>query len=147
IKIRGHRIELEEIESTLASITGVQAAVVIADPNNADSISLIAFLKVDNHFKEFTSPRTPYDIGKSSLTTYNIQYGRVEEIRRELLERLPSYMIPNEYLVVDTFPKTNNGKIDRKAFPISTYARISKDETELDPTMTETETLILDVWL
>lgn len=88
IKIRGHRVELGEIESALygISMAGIKNAVVMANDNSTE---LHAFINSD--------------------TSLNHQ-----SLRKELLGKLPSYMIPTQFHVTKQFPLTISGKIDRE---------------------------------
>jgi len=93
IKLRGHRIELGEIEAALERHASVQQAVVSVHGKDANR-RLVAYVR--------------------------LAAGRVEseDLRRWLLERLPEYMVPGAYVVMDEFPMTPNGKVDRKLLPI-----------------------------
>ncbi|WP_338524404.1 amino acid adenylation domain-containing protein [Pseudomonas batumici] len=94
VKIRGLRVELGEIEAALAALPGVREAAVIArDPQDgqADSKRLVAYL-----------------CGKPAAA---------EQLRAELLQRLPGHMVPSAFVVLDKLPLTPNGKLDRRALP------------------------------
>jgi amino acid adenylation domain-containing protein len=93
VKIRGYRIELSEIESTLLRHPAVHEAVVVAQEHGGDA-RLVAYV----------SARRP------SVPT-------VHELRSHLKERLPHYMVPAAFAVIDAFPLTSNGKIDRANLP------------------------------
>lgn len=88
VKIRGHRIEIGEIESELLSLPAIeQAAVVVREKN--DSKSLIAFLSIGTSCQLISA-------------------------RDHLRNSLPGYMIPEHFVILDQLPTTQNGKIDRK---------------------------------
>lgn len=94
VKIRGFRIELGEIESLINSEQFVKQGIVVA--------------------KELVA-------GEKSLVAYIIPSSKIidtERIRRNLKEKLPNYMVPSAFMVMDSFPMTPNGKIDRKALPL-----------------------------
>ncbi len=93
IKLRGHRIELGEIEAALERHASVQQAVVSVHGRDADR-RLVAYVR--------------------------LAAGRVEseDLRGWLLERLPEYMVPSVYVVMEEFPLTPNGKVDRKCLPV-----------------------------
>src|SRR5690606_3721718 len=95
---------------------------------------------------ESYSTRPHYDEGKNTVPMYNINDGQIEGIRRELMKRLPLFMIPDKFLAVDSFPTTNSGKIDRKGFAIDRGASMQKDTTVFDQAMTVTEAVLVDVW-
>ena len=94
VKIRGFRIELGEIESVLAALPGVREAVVLAREDVPGDKRLAAYLTV----KEGEPPKD-------------------SELRGLLRAKLPEYMIPSAFVVLDRFPLTPNGKVDRKALP------------------------------
>ena len=94
VKVRGHRIEPEEIEAALESYQGIAAAAVKAWPDAAGDRSLVAHLVTRN--------------GAAPLS---------RELRQFLRDRLPDYMVPARYIVLPALPKTATGKVDRNALP------------------------------
>ena len=94
VKVRGHRIELGEIESLLRAHAGVVDAVVVAD-GVASAGRLLAYIIA-------AEPASPPTVGG---------------LRSWLQQRLPDYMIPSRFIVVESFPLTANRKIDRNALP------------------------------
>jgi amino acid adenylation domain-containing protein len=94
VKIRGFRIELGEIESVLATHPAVRETVVLAREEARGDKRLVAYLTV----KE----------GETSKDS---------ELRALLRAKLPDYMVPSVFVVLDRFPLTPNGKVDRRALP------------------------------
>ncbi len=93
VKIRGHRIELGEIETRLAAHADIeQAAVVMRDTSNGQR--LVAYLTI---------------AGSEELDT--------ESLRNHLDDVLPDYMVPADFVVLQQFPLTPNGKLDIQALP------------------------------
>ncbi|MEA2604527.1 MAG: hypothetical protein QOF89_5519 [Acidobacteriota bacterium] len=95
VKIRGYRVELGEIESVLVSHPGVREAVVLARDGGAPGEKRLNGYVV-------AEPGESLDVG---------------ELRTFLRERLPDYMVPAGFLVLDSLPLTPNGKVDRRALP------------------------------
>ncbi|WP_460494862.1 amino acid adenylation domain-containing protein [Dactylosporangium cerinum] len=93
VKVRGHRVELGEIEAALLDVEGVTNAAV-----NLHDGRLVAYL-----------------VGRSTVD--------VEAVRAHLERRLPSYMVPAAYLPLPALPLTVNGKLDRAALPAPTGER------------------------
>ncbi|TQK75360.1 non-ribosomal peptide synthase protein (TIGR01720 family)/amino acid adenylation domain-containing protein [Brevibacillus sp. AG162] len=92
VKVKGHRIELGEVENQLLAVEGVVEAVVV-DVQDASGQTALAGFVVTN----------------GGLTAF--------EIRKTLLGRLPSYLVPAYLVLMDSLPLTSNGKVDRKALP------------------------------
>lgn len=93
VKIRGHRVELEEVENCIKQIEGVSDAVAIAysRTGKASSSDLFTFARVNNN-----------KINKSY-------------INNQIEKKLPSYMYPSDtFIFKEDFPRTQNGKIDKK---------------------------------
>jgi amino acid adenylation domain-containing protein len=91
-KVRGHRVELTAIETALHEIASVKQAVVINRNDPAKGGKLVAYVV----------PR------KTGETTAGVW-------RAHLKARLPSYMVPSEFVIVDRLPLNAGGKIDRRA--------------------------------
>lgn len=93
VKIRGFRVELGEIEAALCDLNGIgTAAVVLRRDDEMDQ--LVAFIVLDQE-------------AKSQI--------QVKQVRAYLKERLPAYMIPNRFEIVEQVPRLLSGKIDRNA--------------------------------
>jgi amino acid adenylation domain-containing protein len=97
LKIRGFRVEPEEIETTLQSHSSVKQALVIARESNDGLKHLIAYLVPDD------SPVAPDHL--------------VMSVRDHLTDKLPPYMVPAAIVVLDKFPLTHSGKVDKNALP------------------------------
>ncbi|WP_231990676.1 phosphopantetheine-binding protein, partial [Mycobacterium sp. 852002-30065_SCH5024008] len=98
VKIRGYRIELGEIQTTLASLDGVDQAVVIAREEDPGGKRLVGYVT---------------ESGSGAVDP--------AAIRAQLADRLPSYMVPAAIMVLETLPLTVNGKLDTRALPAPDY--------------------------
>lgn len=94
VKLRGHRIELAEIEWTLSQHAAVRAAAAIVREDKPGDPRLIAY-----------------------VTPSGLQLPDVAELRDAARARLPEYMVPSDIVVLDTLPVSANGKLDRRALP------------------------------
>ncbi len=120
VKIRGLRIELGEIETVLAAHPDVARAAVVADDAGAAGVQLSAYVVP-------TASAAP----------------DANALLRYLGERLPSHMVPNVLLAIDTLPATTNGKLDRKALRNSKATRLQRDSTA---PRTDLERQIVAIW-
>ena len=91
VKLRGFRIELGEIESVLNQYPKVEQTVVTVQEYNPGDKRLVAYLVCHSE-----SPTT-------------------DELRSFVKEKLPDYMIPSAFVMLEAFPLTPNGKINRRA--------------------------------
>ncbi|CAG1020311.1 hypothetical protein DOJK_00253, partial [Patescibacteria group bacterium] len=105
VKVRGYRIELGEIEAKLEKHTAVLKAAVIAKEDHNGENKLIAYLTLKNGF-----------------------HLNVSELRNFLKQKIPIFMIPSAFVILDNLPITTNGKIDRNALPEPDYQQYSHDE-------------------
>ncbi|MEU0101413.1 amino acid adenylation domain-containing protein [Streptomyces sp. NPDC006267] len=92
VKIRGHRIELDEIEAVLASMPGVDEAAVVATTGEGKNLL------------------TAYAVSRQESVT-------ASTVRAQLADRLPKYMVPHHVMLPAELPKLPNGKIDRLRLP------------------------------
>ena len=148
VKLRGFRIELGEIEAVLGQFEHVKEAVVSlyeADGNQR----LVAYVVVSGEWRVASGQESALVSGKidnfaakyvigesSSLATFH------SLLAAHLKSRLPDYMIPASFMVLDSLPLTPNGKIDRKALPahkLQPFAGFSQPNTP-------TEELLAVLW-
>lgn len=94
VKINGLRIELGEVEVVLSNHPAVREAVVMAREDARGENRLVAYIEIDGRTEPSTS-----------------------ELRAYIKEKLPDYMIPSAFVILDAFPLTSNGKVDRRALP------------------------------
>ncbi|MEH2104794.1 amino acid adenylation domain-containing protein [Nostoc sp.] len=122
VKIRGFRIELGEIEALLSQHPDVQQAVVIAREDIPGDKRLVAYIV----------PNQKLDVSVTSL-------------KRFLQEKLPNYMVPAVFVILDSLPLTSNGKVDRQNLPKCDRTRPDLEETFIAPRNSTEETLA-SIW-
>ena len=103
VKIRGFRIELGEIEAAIAQHPSIREAVVIAREDQPGNKRLVAYC-VPRAQNASSQTRNGHPLSSDSLRDY-------------LQKELPDYMIPSEFVMLETLPLTANGKVDRRALP------------------------------
>jgi amino acid adenylation domain-containing protein len=122
VKVRGHRVELGEIEAALRAHPHVAAAAVVA--------------------------QTLGDV-PSRLAAYVVAHAGgeapgAEALRAHLAARLPDYMLPAAFATLPELPLTANGKLDPTALPV--IARDAASEAPFEPPQTETERALERIW-
>jgi amino acid adenylation domain-containing protein len=121
VKIRGLRVELGEIEAALTACPGVAQAVVTVITDPAGEKQLAAYVRL--------AP------GGATLPG---------ELRASLAERLPAYMVPGYLMILDEFPLTKHGKIDKAALP---EPQPIGEGGERVPPATLIETVLVDMYV
>lgn len=121
LKIRGFRVELEEVESAISEVEGV-VEVVVKPIIIENDLRLVAFLKL--------SERNFFD---------------TKEITNQLKTKLPSYMVPTIIKVLEELPKNVNGKIDRSKL-VFDAKELNVSTSSEEGKMTPTEKVIFDIW-
>ena len=119
VKVRGHRIEIGEIEHALTSIKGIKSAIVLAKTD-----ILVAFIVVD------------YEI-KSELDEIRLW-------RNELASQLPTFMVPHVFHILDKMPRTLNDKIDRVA--LLEYKSNSENLQDYTAPRSNEEKIVATIW-
>jgi amino acid adenylation domain-containing protein len=94
VKVRGYRVEIVEVVNALLDLKNINEAVVVDSEDSIGEKRLNAYLVCDSQFAP-----------------------SVSSLRHQLLQKLPDHMIPSAFEILDTFPLTPNGKVDRRALP------------------------------
>ena len=111
VKIRGYRVELDEIMLALQAYPFVQSCITTAREDMSGEKYLVAYI---------------VPIAHASLT--------VAALREHLAQRLPEYMIPSTFVVLEQFPLTANGKLDRAALPAPDEVNTLREQSSIQPT-------------
>jgi amino acid adenylation domain-containing protein len=122
VKIRGHRIEITETEIVLRDHPAIAEAVVVARTHRSGEQHLVAYL--------VPSQQPVPTVGA---------------LRHFVQERLPEFMVPSAFVVLDALPLTPNGKVDRRALPESDQVRPELEETYVAP-RTPVEEVLAGFW-
>jgi amino acid adenylation domain-containing protein len=122
VKIRGFRIELGEIESVLGQHPGVRETVVLACEDMPGIKRLVAY-----------------------VVPFTAQACSTRELRTFVKRKLPEYMIPSAFVLLDLLPLTSHGKVDRALFPPVDQNRPELEASYVAP-RTLTEKRLVEIW-
>ncbi len=125
VKVRGFRIELGEIESVLSQDSAVDEVVVTAPEEKLGGKQLAAYLTLKKRADE-----------EEKNSAY---------FRNFLREKLPEYMIPSIFMILDEMPRTPIGKINRKALPAPDMDRAAMENSYVAP-RNSVEEMIAELW-
>jgi amino acid adenylation domain-containing protein len=119
VKVRGHRIEIGEIEQALMAIEGIKSAIVVAKTD-----ILVAFIIVNSEIAD--------------------EMEQIRFWRNELASQLPAFMVPHEFHILEKMPTTLNEKIDRKA--LLEYKSKTETNQQYNAPRTNEEKLVAEIW-
>lgn len=119
VKIRGNRIELQEVEKCILKYTGIDQVVVSAVKNTRSENVLVCYYTASISLKE-------------------------HKIRAYLKHSLPEYMFPSYYIKMDEFPLNFNGKIDRKS--LKPPEELLYENTSFEAPKSPVEKILAEIW-
>ncbi|MEH1828478.1 MAG: non-ribosomal peptide synthetase [Nostoc sp.] len=122
VKIRGFRVELGEIETFLSQHQNVRENVVVVQQEEAGNLQLVAYV---------VAKKEPIP--------------SISELRTFLKEKLPDYMLPSDFVMLESIPLSPSGKVDRKALPKTDNIR-PKLETAYVLPQNDIERAVADIW-
>lgn len=122
IKLRGHRIEPDEIACKINSLEFVENAVVVLDELNTGA-RLAAYIKPKH-----------WPVDTDSLYA---------DVKQYLAQHLPNFMVPTAYLALETLPLTLNGKVNKAMLP---KVDVLKQIAKFSKPATETERQLVQIW-
>ena len=120
VKIRGVRIELGEIETVLKTDQAIKQAVVVARDESGGGKQLVAYLVVDRPLA-------------------------INELRMLLRRKLPDYMVPAAFVLLEALPLNTSGKVDRLALPPPSQNQSTTEEDFVAP-RTPVEDVLASIW-
>ena len=123
VKIRGFRVEPGEVAAVLQDHPDVKQTVVVARPNASGDSALVAYL-----------------VPEAATSAPDIQ-----KLRQFLVERVPSYMIPADFVTLESMPLTANGKLDHPRLPAVQQSETRADRPRVLP-QTPLERILADLW-
>ncbi len=124
VKLRGYRIETGEIQSVINEQENITDSLVAVSNSEVTGDSLVAWVVVSQALLE------------------NDTEGFTKNVGRQIAKLLPSFMVPQHFVLLSEFPLTPNGKVDRKALP----KPIEEGSVELVPAENATQAMLVDIW-
>ncbi|MBF1988706.1 MAG: amino acid adenylation domain-containing protein, partial [Fischerella thermalis M58_A2018_009] len=122
VKLRGFRIELGEIEAVISQHPAISASVVIVREDDTANKTLVAY-----------------------ITLHPDQTLTIAELRRFLEAKLPNYMLPTAFVILEALPLTPNGKIDRRSLPAPDPTQLISEPNIIAPS-TPVEEMLAGIW-
>jgi amino acid adenylation domain-containing protein/thioester reductase-like protein len=111
VKVRGFRIEIGEVEAVIGQHPWVRDVVVVAREETPGDLRLVAYVVPDEDQKELV----------------------VNALRGFLKTKLPDYMMPSTFALLEALPRTASGKVDRPSLPLRGLSRAGLDEAYVAP--------------
>ncbi len=127
VKVRGYRIELEEIEHALVNQADIKEAVVIAREDTPGDPRLVAYVVL-------TTGIEAHDLKTQTFGWH-----------QALMAVLPEYMVPDDFVLMPAIPITPNGKTDRKSLPKPDYSLVNRGGEYVAP-RTDVEKQVAEIW-
>ncbi|MEW6736530.1 MAG: thioester reductase domain-containing protein, partial [Acidobacteriota bacterium] len=128
IKLRGFRIEPAEIENTIKKFPGICNAIVVLREDGSGNSRLVAYCS------------------QKLISTAEKQEVSLGNLRNYLKERLPDFMVPYAFILLDSLPLLPNGKVDRAALPSTVGLAISAEKEHRLPRNSDEE-MIAQIWI
>lgn len=122
VKIRGFRVELGEIEAALCAQAAIREAVTLVREDAPGEKRLVAYVVLHD--------------GQAVTSA---------DLRAFLKDRLPEYMVPHVFVVLDSLPLTSSGKVDRRSLPAPDRSRPEQEAAFIEP-RTKVEEILRNIW-
>ncbi len=122
VKIKGFRIELDEVQAILSACAGVRECVVLAREDATTERRLVAYCVCDQTVDD------------------------VEELRKLMKLKVPDYMVPSTFIRMDSLPLTTNGKVDRNALPAPERKANGCQQAKCNSKLTTAEQKLMKIW-
>ncbi|MEN9867635.1 MAG: hypothetical protein RL748_3225, partial [Pseudomonadota bacterium] len=140
VKLRGQRLELGEIEARLRACPGVRDALVVLHEER-----LLAYVLADVAVNAAANANANAAVNAGSAPLAGLDsLLDSRHLRQQLARDLPEYMLPSHFMVLDHFPLSSNGKLDRRALPQPDFIEASQHGYQAP--MPGWERAIADIW-
>ena len=133
VKVRGFRIELGEIEAVISQYPTVREVIALVREDNPGDKRLVAYIVANSELLN----------GDKNTTHKPSEF--INKLRDFLKQKLPQYMMPSAFVLLEAMPLTPNGKIDRRALPAPDTNPIEFDSNFAEPRTSE-EQVVAQIW-
>ncbi len=145
VKLRGYRIELGEIEAALYRDPLIREAVVMVREDSGSNRRLVAYVVPQERVTGSEEHAMLADDVPVLAPAETLSGTR---LRRHLQECLPAYMVPATFVLLESLPRTSNGKLDRRALPAVSLSRdIVEGEEATEEPRTPIEEQLAQIWI
>ncbi|HEY9810874.1 MAG TPA: amino acid adenylation domain-containing protein [Halomicronema sp.] len=129
VKVRGFRIELGEIEAVISQYPTVREVIALVREDNPGDKRLVAYIVANS--KLLDAEKNPTEV--------------INRLRVFIKQKLPQYMMPSAFVLLEAMPLTPNGKIDRRALP-APNTNTTKFDSNFAESRTSEEQVIAQIW-
>ena len=143
VKLRGYRIELGEVEAVLSEHRAVREAAAVVREDVVGDKRLVAYVVA--HGDESVAGG---ELRRELSSDWSGEQRRSElssELRRHMKEKVPEYMVPASFVVLDELPLTPSGKVDRRALPAPDEGRREIEQQYVGP-RSAVEEVVAGIW-
>lgn len=145
VKIRGFRVEPGEIEATLAQQRGVAESVVLARDDLPGGKQLVAYVLLQPAANDMSGREGDSEPSRTQPLRDASRRRTVRELREFCARKLPDYMIPAFFVLLDRMPLTSSGKVDRNALPMPDIRALQIHRDTVQP-RNAAEDLMAGIW-
>jgi len=139
VKVNGYRIELGEIEAALKQHPAVKDVVVTAVGSEGGNKQLVAYV-----VPEPEAASNIFEVLEAEVE--KTQQQQFKPLQKYLSMKLPEYMVPSAFMLLDALPLTPNGKIDRRALPARDFSSLNSNSENLVLPRNTTEEQLAAIW-
>ncbi|MBW4510723.1 MAG: AMP-binding protein [Scytonematopsis contorta HA4267-MV1] len=141
VEIRGYHIALRQIEAKLTQHTNVRSAVVLPIENNCGDKRLVAYVVPEKHLQNHQENSQIDYVDAESNNPKNLN----QYLKSYLNELLPHYMMPSDFILLESLPLTLDGKVDRHTLTILGQAQ-SEITSNFVPPRDTLELKLVEIW-
>ncbi|KAK4182027.1 hypothetical protein QBC35DRAFT_550809, partial [Podospora australis] len=145
VKIRGHRVELGEVEHVFRSHRFVSDAVAVMQHHDGDEVQLASFITINDGIAMAGQRGDPVQNLSRKLFQPQFLQEIQQQLRTMLQAQLPQYMMPRSITILDVMPINQNGKVDRRTLEQQSQTQTTRREPLQQP-ISDAERTMQKLW-